>query len=146
MHILGHATLPRLAGLLLVLFAAILLPTSSTPTLAQSSNPALQPCTPSAGSSATAATDSPAATTSDSTSAQALYVVTTVAPLTNITFNIAGTRVHIHGLIPEGTDSHTFEPRPSDAEFIAQADVIFLNGLHLEDPTKKLAEANSKQG
>jgi manganese/iron transport system substrate-binding protein len=78
--------------------------------------------------------------------APALYVVTTVAPLTNLTYNIGGNRIKIHGLIPEGTDSHTFEPKPSAAAFISQADIIFLNGLHLEEPTRKMAQANLKSG
>ena len=45
------------------------------------------------------------------------------------------------GLIPEGVDSHTFEPTPDTARTLAEADLIFLNGLDLEDPTLKLAEA-----
>jgi ABC-type Zn uptake system ZnuABC Zn-binding protein ZnuA len=75
-----------------------------------------------------------------------LDVVTTVSPITNIIFNIGGNRINLTGIIPEGTDSHTFEPAPSTAELFAQADVIFVNGLHLEDPTQKLAAANLKKG
>lgn len=66
-------------------------------------------------------------------------VVTTVAPLTNIVSNIAGDRVQVQGIIPEGTDSHTFEPRPSDANVLSKANLIFMNGLNLEVPTEKLA-------
>lgn len=66
-------------------------------------------------------------------------VVTTVAPITNIVSNIAGDRVRVVGVIPEGTDSHTFEPRPSDADLLAQADLILVNGLNLETPTQKMA-------
>jgi manganese/iron transport system substrate-binding protein len=69
-------------------------------------------------------------------------VVTTVAPLTNIVSNIAGDRVEVKGIIPEGTDSHTFEPRPSDADLLRQANLILVNGLNLESPTKKLASAS----
>lgn len=71
-----------------------------------------------------------------------LLVVTTVAPLTNIVSNIAGDRLQIKGIIPEGTDSHTFEPRPSDADLLRQAKLIFVNGLNLESPTEKLANAS----
>ncbi len=73
-----------------------------------------------------------------------LYVVTTVAPLTNIVYNVGGDRIDLHGIIPEGTDSHTFEPAPSDAKVLSRADIIFFNGLHLESPTEKLAKANKK--
>ena len=69
-------------------------------------------------------------------------VVTTVAPLTNIISNIAGDRLEVKGIIPEGTDSHTFEPRPSDADLLSKANLIIVNGLHLESPTEKMAKAS----
>ncbi len=68
-------------------------------------------------------------------------VVTTVAPLTNIASNIAGERIRVVGIVPEGTNSHTFEPRPSDGDLLAQADLILVNGLDLEDPSINLAKA-----
>jgi ABC-type Zn uptake system ZnuABC Zn-binding protein ZnuA len=73
-------------------------------------------------------------------------VVTTVSPITDIARNVAGNVVHVDGLIPEGVDSHTFEPTPGSARLIQKADLIFLNGLHLEDPTLRLANANHKPG
>ena len=75
-----------------------------------------------------------------------LRVATTVAPITSIVANVGGDRVDITGIVPEGTDSHTFEPRPSVAEVLAEADVVFLNGLSLEEPTLRLAEANARDG
>lgn len=75
-----------------------------------------------------------------------LSVVTTVSPITNIAQNVAGDRAAITGLIPEGTNSHTFEPAPSDARVLAQADVVFVNGLHLEQPSVALARANLRRG
>ncbi len=113
---------------------------------AQSTNPALQRCTPSGKPAAVPAVATQQAAAPTASGNPALYVVTTVAPLTNIIFNIGGSRIQIHGLIPEGADSHTFEPKPSDAVFISKADVIFINGLHLEEPTLKLAKANLKSG
>jgi ABC-type Zn uptake system ZnuABC Zn-binding protein ZnuA len=68
-----------------------------------------------------------------------------VAPVTNIVRNVAGPHVELHGLIPEGADSHTFEPVPSDVKYVAQADLIIVNGLHLETPTMTLVEANKKK-
>ncbi|MFC3689197.1 metal ABC transporter substrate-binding protein [Aquipuribacter hungaricus] len=77
-------------------------------------------------------------------SAKALQVVTTVAPITSITAAVAGDRAQINGLVPEGTNSHTFDPPPSAAAVLSDADVVFINGLQLEEPTKDLAEANMK--
>ena len=76
-----------------------------------------------------------------------LSIATTVAPITSIVANVAGnTDSTIVGIVPEGTNSHTFEPKPSDAVVLEQADVIFINGLVLEEPTKDLALANLKDG
>src|SRR3954447_21630147 len=75
-----------------------------------------------------------------------LRVATTVAPITSIAANIGGDRVKITGIVPEGTNSHTFEPKPSDAELLSRVDVLFINGLQLEDPTRELAEQNLKDG
>ena len=75
-----------------------------------------------------------------------LKVVTTVAPLTSIAANVAGDLARVEGIVPEGTNSHTFEPAPRVAEVLSEADLIFVNGLSLEEPTRKLAEANLKKG
>ncbi len=75
-----------------------------------------------------------------------LDVVTTVAPISSIVRNVGGDRINLRGIVPDGTNSHTFEPAPSDAAILAAADVIFVNGLGLELPTMALAEANLKQG
>ncbi len=73
-----------------------------------------------------------------------LKVATTVAPLTNIVRNIGGDRIDIHGLIPDGVDSHTFEPKPSDAEVLSRASLLIMNGAHLEGSTEKVAQQNLK--
>lgn len=71
-----------------------------------------------------------------------IRVVTTVSPITNIVANVGGSAVSVTGIVPEGVNSHTFEPAPSDAAVMEQADIVFVNGLHLEEPTLELAEAN----
>jgi ABC-type Zn uptake system ZnuABC Zn-binding protein ZnuA len=73
-------------------------------------------------------------------------IVTTVAPITSIVENIAGDKIQLAGIIPEGINSHTFEPIPSDSKLLSSADLIILNGLDLETPTLKLARANLKTG
>lgn len=96
-----------------------------------------------AGPEASAPTAAPAAGTGGAAGTK-LNVATTVSPITNIIYNIGGDRINLTGIVPEGTNSHTFEPAPSDAQALAQADLIFVNGLKLEEPTVKLAEANKQ--
>ena len=75
-----------------------------------------------------------------------LRVVASISPVTNIVYNIGGDRIDLDGILPPGVDPHTFEPRPSDAVKLAQADLIFVNGLGLDESTMKLAQANLKEG
>lgn len=75
-----------------------------------------------------------------------LRIVSTVAPITSIVASIAGDRATVSGVVPEGTNSHTFEPPPQIAAVMARADVVFANGLQLEGPTTRLAEANVPKG
>ena len=77
---------------------------------------------------------------------EALKVVTTVSPITSLTENIGGIRISLEGIVPEGVNSHTYEPAPSVARVMSEADLIILNGLFLEEPALKMAEANQKEG
>jgi ABC-type Zn uptake system ZnuABC Zn-binding protein ZnuA len=74
-----------------------------------------------------------------------LSIVTTVAPLTSIVANVAGDAADITGIVPEGTNSHTFEPPPRVAADMERADVVFVNGLQLEELTLELAEENAPE-
>ncbi|GKS69085.1 zinc/manganese transport system substrate-binding protein/manganese/iron transport system substrate-binding protein [Nitrosomonas sp. PY1] len=60
--------------------------------------------------------------------------------------NIGGGYVNVIGVVPDGVDSHTFEPIPSDIKTLQAADLIIANGLDLELPTLKLAEKVKKPG
>ena len=75
-----------------------------------------------------------------------ILVATTVSPITSIVSRVGGDCVNIRGIVPEGTNSHTFEPAPSVAALLSDADVVFINGLKLEDPTLAMAEANMADG
>jgi ABC-type Zn uptake system ZnuABC Zn-binding protein ZnuA len=75
-----------------------------------------------------------------------LTVVTTVAPITSMVENVGGDRIYLTGIIPEGINSHTFEPVPSDIKILTRAELLIVNGLDLELPTLNLARANMKKG
>lgn len=80
------------------------------------------------------------AATNGSTLTRKLKVVTSAAPIANIIKNIGGDRIDLIGLIPEGSDSHTFEMVPSDVIKIRDADLVIIDGLHLESGMEKIVE------
>ena len=73
-----------------------------------------------------------------------LKVVTTVSPITSLVENVGGTAIELEGIVPEGVNSHTFDPAPSVAKVMASADLIVLNGLFLEEPSLQMAEATKR--
>ena len=75
-----------------------------------------------------------------------LKVVATVSPITSLAENIGGTRIDLEGIVPEGVNSHTFEPSPSVAVILSDADLFIANGLFLEEPSIEMARANKKAG
>ena len=98
-------------------------------------------------SSAGESSDAVSCSAGDVVDGRPIRIASTVAPITNIVANVAAdTDAVIEGLVPEGTNSHTFEPPPSAAKTLEEADVVFINGLVLEEPTKDLALANLRDG
>jgi zinc/manganese transport system substrate-binding protein len=55
-----------------------------------------------------------------------------------------GDNVTIETIIPAGVDVHTFEPSPADAQKLASADLIVMNGLGLDEWALSLLEAAGK--
>jgi len=62
-----------------------------------------------------------------------LKVVTSIPPLAMLAAELGGDRVLAHSILPPGADPHTFEPRPSHAIAIAEADVIVVLGSSIDD-------------
>lgn len=76
-----------------------------------------------------------------------LLIATTVAPISDIVATLVdGSGATVTAIVPEGVDSHTFEPAPSDVAALEEADIVVLNGLGLEEPTRRLAAANLSSG
>ncbi|HEU5120654.1 MAG TPA: metal ABC transporter substrate-binding protein [Candidatus Nitrosocosmicus sp.] len=71
-----------------------------------------------------------------------LNVVTSVSPITNIVKNVGGDKINLTGLVPEGVNSHTYEPVPSDIVKLSNADLVIINGLYLEDPMERIVNTS----
>lgn len=61
-----------------------------------------------------------------------LKVVATTSILADVVSVVGGESIDLDVLLPLGGDAHTFQPTPKDATALAQAQVIFINGLGLE--------------
>ena len=72
-----------------------------------------------------------------------LRVVSTVAPITDIVKQVGGEAIQLHGLVPGGVNSHTFQPTPRDMRYLAEADVVIMNGLYLEVWAETLLRSRS---
>ena len=61
-----------------------------------------------------------------------LKIVTTIGMITDVVENVGGDRVAVTGLMGPGVDPHLYKAREGDVTRMADADIIFYNGLHLE--------------
>ncbi|HEX8120880.1 MAG TPA: zinc ABC transporter substrate-binding protein [Solirubrobacteraceae bacterium] len=57
-----------------------------------------------------------------------LLVVATTSQLADFARQVGGERVSVTALVGPGTDPHEYEPRPSAARAVAQADVVLQSG------------------
>jgi len=73
-----------------------------------------------------------------------LQVVATTSIVGDVVGNIGGELIELTVLVPPGGDPHTFEPRPQDIAAVSDAQVVFANGLGLEEALKGVLEANVK--
>lgn len=69
----------------------------------------------------------------------ALRVVATLPPMADLVRQVGGDRVEVASLVRAGTDSHTFEPSPSDVAELGEADAYLGVGLSLNDAAVGLA-------
>ncbi len=70
-------------------------------------------------------------------------VVCSTTIIYDIAKNIIGQNADIECIMPIGGDPHTYEPIPSDASKIAEANIIFKNGLFLEGWLEKFLQNSS---
>ena len=61
-----------------------------------------------------------------------LKVAATISVVQNLVEEVGGKRVEVSTIVPVGGSPETFQPKPSDAGRISEAEVVFENGLGLE--------------
>ncbi|MFH1894062.1 MAG: zinc ABC transporter substrate-binding protein [Candidatus Zixiibacteriota bacterium] len=72
-----------------------------------------------------------------------IEVVTTTGMIADIVKNIGGDAVNVTALMGPGVDPHTYKASAGDVGKMANADVIFYNGLHLEGAMSEVFERMS---
>ena len=75
-----------------------------------------------------------------------LNVVTSFSILEDITKQIGGDRVEVKSLIGRNGDTHSFEPKPSDARMLKKADLVIVNGLGFEGWMPRLVQSSGYPG
>jgi zinc/manganese transport system substrate-binding protein len=75
-----------------------------------------------------------------------LPVVATFSILGDMVERIGGEHIALTTLVGPDGDAHVYQPTPKVARSVAEADVLFLNGLEFEGWLERLAEAASFGG
>jgi ABC-type Zn uptake system ZnuABC Zn-binding protein ZnuA len=78
---------------------------------------------------------------------EVLRVVATTGIVGDVVANVGGDLIDLTVLLPPGTDPHAYEPTPQDVAAVADAHLLFANGLDLEeflDPMLESAGARSR--
>lgn len=73
---------------------------------------------------------------------QALRVVTSFSILENLVAELGGNHVEIKNLVGRNSDAHIYQPKPSDAVAISNADLVIMNGLAFEGWIARLMDNN----
>ncbi len=77
---------------------------------------------------------------SQSTGGDGPRVVATTTQVGDLVREVGGERVDLTTILKPNTDPHEYEPRPSDVTAVADADLVFRSGGHLDDWTADLIE------
>jgi manganese/zinc/iron transport system substrate-binding protein len=75
---------------------------------------------------------SPGAQAGSDASNQPIRAVATIGMITDIVQIVGGDRVEVTGLMGPGVDPHLYKASEGDVALLANAEIIFYNGLHLE--------------
>lgn len=75
-----------------------------------------------------------------------LKVVTSFSILNDLVQQVGGDKVEAITLVGPESDAHSFEPKPSDAQYLRNADLLVINGAQFEAWLPKLTQAAGYQG
>ena len=70
---------------------------------------------------------------SSSASGDGPSVVATTTQVADLARNVAGDRASVTSILTPNADPHDYEPRPSDAKAVADADVVLRSGGDIDD-------------
>lgn len=73
-----------------------------------------------------------------------LRAVATISIIADFVDQVGGDRVRADSIVGLDGDPHTYEPTPSDARKVGDADIVFRNGLGLERWLDKLIETSAE--
>ncbi len=73
-------------------------------------------------------------------------VVTSLNLFADLIQNVGGDKVQVTALVPADADPHTYEPVPSQVAKVADADLVLINGLNLEQTLHDLIYNNVRGG
>jgi ABC-type Zn uptake system ZnuABC Zn-binding protein ZnuA len=80
-----------------------------------------------------------------SRSAKVPMVITTSAIVADITSAVGGNAVEVRSLIPNGFDTHTYEPKPSELIMLEQADLVVVADAKLNAAVTGLAKLSGDE-
>ena len=86
---------------------------------------------------------SPGGPSSSDPGSGTVRVVATTTVLADMVRRVGGSRVTVDSLVPAGGEVHTFDPTPSDLTRVADAELIVMNGLGLDDWLGRVAADSS---
>ena len=74
-----------------------------------------------------------------------LNIVTTTTMITDLVNQIGGDKINVQGLMGSGVDPHLYKASEGDVTKLAQANLIFYGGLHLEGKLVDVFEKMERQ-
>lgn len=131
----------RLAGLLLsVILLTLLAACGETSATSTSASTGVKTAT--TGATTSAGQTNP---TAGGSSAK-IKVVATTTQIGDFVKNVGGDKIELYTILKPGLDAHEFEPTVADSKALGNAQVIFSNGLDLEEWLAKTIQNSGTKG